>query len=796
MIYNYLITAFRNIIRHKGFSFINIIGLSLSLSVCMLIILVIQDQYSYDRHHRNKNRIYRVESIDKLSKINLNYASTAMPLGKELLNNYSFVEKAAILNNSFSGEGVYKEARIPIKALYANSDIFNVFDYSLKWGNLDKILDEPYSIVLQEEESRKFFGDENPLGKMLQIDSMGLFKVTGVISNSKKKSHIQFEALISLGTLDSYEISKKKNLSSNNWQDFGSNYIYVLLKPNANQEEIQKVLDKISKEKYLQKEKYDASFYLQPLTEIVPGPLRSNEIGAFLFKPFVLFLMGIAFIVIMLAAFNYTSLSIARSLLRAKEVGIRKTVGATRAQVIIQFLLEAVLISLFAFIIGIALLQYILPGFTGMKMMSVFEVKPEQNLTVYLLFLFFTVLTGFVSGILPAVFISAFNPQKVLKGITNIRLFSRITLRKILLVTQFTFSMIFIITIILVLRQMNFMMNSKLGFDRDVIYNIHLNGQNFDRVKNEYSQIPEVSGISGVSHIPGTGNIWGVKYRAKKEDEKIDGDYFSVDANYISTMGIKLVAGKNFSTNMNVKNESFVILNEKAVERMKLGSSAEAIGKTIILDDSTNVEVIGVVENYKYAALFLNLRPMSLRVKPEQFNWMALRLNSKNMVATVNKLKEEWKKIDKYHALEGAFLDSQIREFYHFFEDILYIVGFTSLLIIVIASLGLLGMATYSTQTRIKEIAVRKVQGAQAGHIIRLISGNYLWLLLIAALIAMPLAYFANNIWFQFMAFHVYFGIGTLLFGALIVIIIGLITIASQTVKAARTNAADILKYE
>lgn len=796
MIKNYLITALRNIVRHKGFSCINIIGLSLSLAVCMLLILIIQDQYSYDRYHKNRDRIYRVETIDKLSKLNINYASTALPLGKELLSNYSFVESAAIFNNSFGGEGISKESHLPIKGLYANSDVFKVFDYPLKWGNPEKILDEPYTIVLQEDESRKFFGTENSIGKTIQIDSIGVFKITGVIKQTTKKSHIQFEALISLGTLDSYEYSKKRELTSNNWQDFGSNYIYVLLKANSDQKEIQKDLDKISQARYLHKEKANASFYLQQLNNIVPGPIRSNEIGVFLFKPVIFFMIGIAFIIILLAAFNYTSLSIARSLLRAKEVGIRKTVGASRTQVIIQFLMEAMLISIAALIIGIFLLQYLLPGFTGMKMMSVFEVRPSQNLTVYTLFLIFTLFTGFISGILPAIFISAFSPHKVLKGVTNIRLFSRITLRKILLITQFTFSMIFIITIILVLRQMSFMMNSKLGFDKEVIYNIRLNGQNFDQLRNEFSRIPEVTNISGASHIPGTGNVWGVQYRAKKEDEKIEGDYFSVDANYISTMGIKLIAGRNFIPGMNTKNERFVILNEKAIEKLKLGTAADAIGKTIILNDSINVEIRGVVENYKYAALFLNLRPMSLRIIPEQYNWLVLRLNSKNMVATVNKLKEEWKILDKYHSMDGSFLDSQIREFYHFFEDILYIIGFSSFLIIVIASLGMLGMATYSTQTRIKEIAIRKVLGAKAGHIVRLISGNYLWLLIISALIAMPVAYFGNNIWFQFMAFHVNFGIGTLLIGAFIVIIIGLLTIASQTVKAARTNAAEIMKYE
>jgi putative ABC transport system permease protein len=378
----------------------------------------------------------------------------------------------------------------------------------------------------------------------------------------------------------------------------------------------------------------------------------------------------------------------------------------------------------------------------------------------------------------------------------NIRLFSRITLRKILLVTQFAFSMIFIISIILVFRQLNYMINAQMGFDREVVFNISLNGQNFERVKSQYSQIPEVISISGASHYPGIGNIWPVQYRVKKEDEKVDGDYFSVDASYLSTMGIKLIAGRNFPENMNTKPEKFVIVNEKALNRLKLGTPAEAIGKSMILGDSTLVEIIGVVEDYKYAALFLNLRPMALRVNPEKYRWIVLRLDSRNMAATVNKLKTEWKKIDKIHPMEGDFLDAQIRQYYTFFEDVLDTVGFTSLLVVVIASLGLLGMATYSIQTKIKEIAVRKVQGAQPPGIVWFISRSYLWLLLIAAIIAMPIAYLGNNIWFRFMAFHVSFGIGTLISGVIIVMLVSMLTIASQTLRAARTNAAEILKYE
>jgi putative ABC transport system permease protein len=764
----------------------------------MLIIVVLLDQYSYDRYHVKKDRIYRVESIDSLSKISLNrFASTAYPLASELENKYTGIEDVAVFNNSFNGEGVSGEVRIPLSGLYANSEVFKIFDFELKEGSPEKILDDPYKIVLKEETAQKFFGNEDPLGKTLQVDSIGNFTIVGVIKKSSKKSHIRFEALASASTLESYEKNRKaEKITATDWDNFYSSYIYILLTDNADKKDIQGVLDNISQEKYPDKEKTNVSFTLQPLTKIVPGPLRGNEIGFFLWDVMVYFLGGMALLVIVLAAFNYTSLSIARSLMRAKEVGVRKTIGATRGKIIMQFLLEAVLISLLALLISILLLQFLLPGFTGMKMMSILEVRPQQNFVVYLIFFIFAVFTGLLAGILPAFFISAFNPQHVLKGVLNIKLFSKLTLRKIILVTQFTFSMIFIITIVLLFRQMNYMVNAEMGFDREQVFNLKLQRQDINRIKDVYSSLPEISYISAASHIPGGGNIWGVQIRVNKENEKVDGHYFSVDENYIPAMGLTLLAGQNFSENMNTEREKFVIVNEFTTHQFNLGTPSETIGKYLILDDSTLVQVIGVVKDYKYAALFLNQKSLILRVIPKKYNLAVFRISSSDLKGTIDKIKKEWNKIDPVHDMEGDFLDDNIKEYYSFFGDILYTVGYVSLLVIIISCLGLLGMATFSTQTRIREIAVRKAYGALPANILLLISRSYLWLLIIAAIIAVPLAYMLNNMWFKYMANHVSFGAGTLLFGILFVIFIGLLTIGSQTIRASRTNAAELLKFE
>jgi len=796
MIKNYLLTAFRNVIRYKGFSLINILGLSLSMSVCMLIIVVILDQFSYDKMHTKSTRIYRIQQVDSLFEMSLKMASNPYALGIELRDNYAIAEKVVILNNTFGGEGLYNDTRLSFNGLYTSSDFFDVFDFQLQDGSVEGILDEPYTLVLSWETADKFFGDEDPIGKFIEIDTLGAYEVKGVMARTSEKSHLQFEALVSMSTLEILDMNRDEPRFVNNWSSTSGSWIYILLHEDADLGNIQQILDQIGIEKYKDDDEHKLSFYLQPLDKIVPGPLMANEIGAFMPKVFILFLGGLALVIIISAAFNYTSLSVARSMLRAREVGVRKTFGATRSQVIVQFLLEAVVIAVISLILAFAFLQYLLPAFSGMQMMSLLEIRPEQNIKIYFWFLIFALVTGLISGVLPAVFISAFRPIFVLKGITNVRFFSRITLRKILLVTQFVFSMVFIISILLIFKQMNFMINADMGFDSEVVYDINLQGKDFNKVKDEYSQLPEVVNITASSHIPGEGNLQGVDIRLNMEDEKYNANYFSADENYIETMGLELIAGRNFPDNMSTENEKFVIASEMTVEHFQLGTAQEALGTTLILNDSTMVEIIGIIKNYQYVAVFLNLKPMLLRYVPDRHYHAFLRLDSPDMAATVSKLERTWKRIDPIHDFNGDFLDDRIRFYYTFFEDIMYTVGFASLLAIIIAGFGLLGMATYSTQTRLREIGVRKVFGAEVSHIVILVSKSYLWLMGIAAVIGGIIAYLVNNLWLQYLTKRVDFGIGTILAGVFIVVIVGLLTISGQTLKAAQTKPARTLKYD
>jgi len=766
------------------------------MAVCMLIILIVQDQLSYDNFHKNRDRIYRIQSINNQSKIAIiKFASTTWPLAKELKDNYPFVGDIVALNNNFNGEGICDEKRLQVSGFFATSSFFNLFDFKLKNNLASKPLDEPNSIVLTEDVANKFFGDKDPVGKTIIFERYGNLKVTGVIPKMTQKSHIQFEALISAATLLVLEKEKKVGNVTDNWDEFGSSFVYILLNENAGQGDLDTALVKISKLKYPENGKVNISFYSTPISRIVPGPLLANEIGMFLPKAFVIFFAGLAIVIMLSAAFNYTSLSIARSLLRAKEYGIRKSFGATRGQLVSQILTEAVFIALISLFFAFIILQLLVPAFSGMKFMTLLRIDPHQNLTSFLAYFLFAVTTGLLAGLIPAIYVSSLNPIKVFKASSNIRLLKRVTFRKILLVAQYSFSIIFIISIILLYRQMSFMLNSELGFDRDVVYNIRLNGQKFSKVKDQFSQLPEVVSISAGSHIPGIGNYWSTGIKSKPEDESYDAAYFSVDPNYFNTMGIKIIAGEDFPKDP-VPNTNLVVINRKAVEYFKFKSLQDAVGQNILIYDTLPVRIIGVVENYKYVALFLPLKPLILRMNPEQYNIAVLRINAQDKKAALAKYKAAWTSIDPYHDLQGSFLEYEIKDFYGMFGDVLYTVGFATILAIVVACLGLFGMATYSIQTRLKEVGVRKVFGSQSKSVALLIGRTFIIMLVIAAIIAAPLAYLLNSTWLKFLAFHVAFGAGTIFTGIIIVFIIGILTVLSQTLKAANSNPVDILKYE
>ncbi len=789
MIKSYLITAFRNLGKHKSFSAINIIGLSLSMTICLLIINIIIDQLSYDNFHPDKERLYRILTNDEMSdEIVTTFASTAFPIGGYMKNNYPVVENAVTIYNGFKGDAKYGDKIIQCSGLYTGSEFFKLFGYELVSNDPDHVLDEPYTMVMREEVAKKYFGGENPLGKTISLDTIGEFTITGVIKENRQKSHIKFETLASLSSMH-------KDLSDN-WTNIYYSHAYLLLKEGNGRNSLDEAFAEIRKARYTDDPEKDFSFSLQAVTEICPGRILGNELGFYMPKMVVYFMAIMALIVILTAAFNYTNLSLARSLTRAREIGVRKVSGAHRQQIFAQFITESILASVIALIISYGLLQLLMPAFTGMKFMTLLEILPDENVRVYIWFVLFALATGLVAGLIPASYMSSFNPVLIFKDLSAVRIFTRMFLRKFLVVAQFTVSIVLVITIILLYRQMRFYLNTDYGFNKENILNMKLLRNDPGLLEDELETIPEIKTIAWSSHIPATGNMWTDQAWVDKKEDKIEMAYFSVDENYMDALGLELVTGRNFPQDSYTGKEKYVILNNKAVETFGLGTPEDAIGKSIFIEDTIYVEIIGVVQDYHYFAMFAKIGPMALRVIPDSYNYANLLISSPDMSKTIKKIEKSWGKVDPIHRIQYDFMDHEIKDYYRMFSDILYMVGVTSFLAILIACMGLFGMATYSAESRIKEIGVRKVLGANAFSVVWLVSKTYLQMILIAMAIALPLAYFGNNLWLRNFPYKVSFGAGNILTGALLVLVLSLITIGSQTYRAANADPAGSLRYE
>ncbi|KPK84810.1 MAG: hypothetical protein AMS27_08975 [Bacteroides sp. SM23_62_1] len=789
MFKNYLLIAFRNLFKYKGFSAINIIGLSLSMTVCLLIVMIILDQVSYDNFHNNRKRIYRVLTNDEVTDfIVTEYASTAYPIAGYLKDNYPAVEEAVAIKGYYSNEGKYRDKIIPFEGYYTSSDFFRIFDFELTGGNREHLLDEPYTMVMREEIARKFFGDEDPVGQIITVDTTKEFTVTGIIKENNQKTHINFEILISINSMD-------RDLTGD-WKDVFSNWVYIILKDDFDPGELQPAFDKIREEQYSSDPEIDFSFKLQALTDIPLGPLLGNEIGFFLPKMIFIGMVILALVLIVTAAFNYTNLSMARSLTRAREIGVRKVVGSRRKQVFFQFLVESIVAALFALVLSYLLLQFLRPAFSGMKFMTVLNISPQENIRVYIWFLIFAIATGLIAGFIPAIYMSSFNPVTIFKDISEMRIFSRVFLRKLLVVAQFAFSIILLVTIVVLFRQMKYWMNADYGFNKENVMVIQRKGNDRDILNNELNSLPEIKNISWSSHIPGVGNVWSEHAWVDNKENKIELCYFCADRNYIDIMGLTLIEGMNFPEDVSLENEKYLIINEMAIEIFNFGTPQEAIGKVITIEDTILVEVIGVVKDYNFFALFSKIQPMALRLNPKKFNIGNLLVSTEDISRTMNKLERVWKKIDPVHTMEAEFLDDKIREYYMFFSDILYMIGVTSLLAIIIACLGLFGMATYSTETRVKEIGIRKVFGAKGISVVYIVARGYLFLVLISIAIAVPISFFGNNLWLQNFTYRVSFGFGTLFLCSVFILLLSLLIIGSLSLRAANTNPARSLRYE
>ncbi|MEO1054330.1 MAG: ABC transporter permease [Bacteroidota bacterium] len=798
MIKNYIKVAIRNILKNKVFSFINIFGLAASMAICLVVIMMVSDQLSYDRHNSKQDRIYRVVVQELDDDFPFRRATTPLPLAKALKEEFTGVEKVVRIRRGF-GNGWVKidqDVNIPVGGFFVDPDFLDLFEYNLAYGDRSSALTEPNAMVVTEETALRLYGKTDVVGKIITVGELGDYKITGVLEETTDKSHIKFEALASMATVKLLEADSVLSPSLDKWNNTSFGWNYLLLANGTSPADVERHLTTLNEQHYTEEDDANLEFFLQNLTDINPGPMMGNQIGPGMPDIVVYFLAGLALIIMLSACFNYTNLSIARALTRAREVGIRKVSGAFRRQVFFQFLSEAVIMSLLALALSFAFLVFLKPAFQHLKLAQFLEWDLGANVYTYLTCLVFALFVGLMAGFFPALLLSRFQPIKVLKDLSGIRLFSKIGLRKGLLVAQFTLSLVFIISVTLVYQQMKMMMSANYGFESSQIVNLKLHDTDYKALKNELSQYTSIENIAASSHIPAAGISSSTTIKANLEAEEESINYFSVDEHYIDNMGINLVAGKNFHAENDKANESLIIINEEAVGHFEFSDINAALGEVVYTNDSSTMQIIGVVEDYNHEALMVEIAPLILRFSPERYTQLQIKVQGDPATALAD-IKSAWIKVEPEKQIDYKFMDEEIKEFYEILlSDIVNIVFLISTLAIIIACLGLLGMAIFTTETRQKEVSIRKVLGASEKVIALLLSRGFLALLLIAIVISVPAAYFLNSLWLQFFAYHIEITFSTILLGVLITALLGLVTIGSQTIRASLANPIESLRKD
>ena len=803
MIKNILLTSIRNIFRNPVFSFINVFGLAVSMSLGLLIILIIKEQYSFDNFHKDADRIYRINTkalrTDGASEA---YASTPFALGAAVKDGYAFTENVVRINSQLNGDAVYGNVTVPVHGFFADPSFLEVFNFKLEKGNPSTALNEPDGVVLTADAAKKIFGNNDPLGKVITFKGYGDFTVKGIFEKLPGKTHFDFEAVASSGALPLLEKQKAVMESLQNWNNYYTGYVYVKLKEGVNLTEIKAALAEISRKNYtgrkLETRDKGYEFNLQPLQKISPGPILSNNMGRALPELVLLFLGILVFIILLMAGLNYTNLMIAKSLKRSREIGVRKVMGASRWQVFLQFIGESILFALFSLIVSYLMSQFLKAAFLQLHLVQEFSIDLKEDAWVYAYFILFAVAIGFFAGLLPAGYLSGFKPVAVLKDRIGKKTNTRQLLRKGLMVVQFTLSMVFIATVLMINSQMKFLLKADYGINDKDILNVRLQGNDYNKLAVELASVAGVKQIGFVSHSLGTFQDYSDDYKRSRSDAPFVMRDLRADANYISNLNIQFVAGRNFSANLPAARETEVIINKKALTLFGFKSPTAAIGQQVYAADSIALHVVGVAKDFHFHPMNYKIGPLAFRYRPADFQQISIAFEPGSKDKIIAALSPMWKKLDPVHPLQYSLMRTEINDAYEAsgFTDVLKIMQYISFLSIILACLGMLGMVMFNTQLRIKEVSVRKVMGASVKDVTVLLSRSFIWLTGIGVVIGIPLSYLLGNLFLQNFAYKISYGIWLIGAGVLITGFFGLITICSQTIKAALSNPVKNLRTE
>lgn len=804
MLRNYLKISIRNLWKHKLLTSLNIFGLSLSMSVCLVLILLVRDHFQYDKFHPYGDSTYRITTYTRGAEglFDEGYATSPLPFMEILTENYSFVKSGTNLNSSFRGEIRSPYKILDVNSLFADEHFFDVFGFELIEGDPEQALKEPYSLVLSHDMAKKLFPEQSALGQTVDFEDHGSYKVTGVVGPVDQNTHMKFEGLASLSTLPSLVEKEVKSDRYKSWDNHWHNYNYLVLNNPSDRLEVERIINELGEENREADEDHPGYvFRLQALNEIVPGRTMSNEIG-YALPWFILAFFGLLGVIVLItASINYTNLSIAKSLGRAKEIGIRKVNGASKRQIVWQFLVESILTSSLSLIVAVFIYRFLITAFNELWIFNIIGISIEDSLGAYGYFIIFTIMLGILTGIGPALFLSRLKTINSLKGSlgkTKTRrrsIIGRFSAKRMLIGVQFCLSILMLVTILIVKKQAHFLVDSNYGFDETEIFYVNTYDHDPSLVEQHFGGLSGVQEVSFTSHHPAIGRSHGNGAKWKEDQDPITLYNFSVDPNYIDVMGLNLIAGKDFPKDANYDIEKFIVLNEQAIETFGFESSSQAIGEILTMD-TLSLTIIGVVKDYHWEPLMNSIRPLALRIQPDRYEYSYLKVQGNDILASKQKFEDAWKDFDAAREFEGGFLNEQLDMTYQFFYDLGNILTYVALIALSITGLGFLGMVSFDLKTRVKEIGIRKVLGASFRSLTYSMSKGFILLILVSSLITVPFGLWVNGLWVYEMAFYAPLDTSIVLPTVMIILTIAGVTILSQVWVNSNKNPTETLRAE
>lgn len=795
MLKNYIKIAFRNIKKHLGYSFIHIFGLAVGMTVCLLMLMYVVSETSYDNFHEKGDRIYRLTCDWGTEGSKMKFAGTMPAFGPALNTEVPEIEAAARIrhNSEMIVRGEQDEKYKQSQIFHADPQVFDIFSWNLLEGDPSSALSEPFSVAITQKTARKYFDNDDPVGKTLNIDD-NLYKVTGLLEDFPPNTHLDCEMLISYETIHSLD-----QYPQDPWTQWGDDLVYFVLKQNSSIEDVKDkvniLLNQNTGEWFTKK----MELILQPLAKIHWESDYRGDVGAKGHIVYVYLFLSAAILVLAIACFNFMNLSTSRYLDRMKEVGVRKVVGASRKQLIRQFLTESLLVAVISMVFGVLLFNVLYS-----YLYSYLGAPPGFGfghfLDLYAIVILMILIVGFLAGSYPAWFMSRFHPAEIMNKKTA-KSGSNLSFRNVLVVLQFAISIILIVGTIIIYQQIDYMKNTDLGFDKEDVVLAYFPftdpeaKEQYPVLKTEFLENPNIVEVTGVYTVPGINSQYNTTIRklGAEEGDSISIQALPADFGFVKSLGLDVVAGRDFSEEYSLDRQESVILNEAAV---KMLGYENPLGEKLKLFGQREVSIIGVVKDFHVKSLHNEIGPMLIYIDPKFYLLTATKIKPENSEETLAYMGKVWKEVLGEAEFDYRYMKDAYYSMYAAEEKTGKLISIFTILALFISCLGLFGLAAFMTNRKVKEIGIRKVLGASVGSIARLYSKEFAKWVIISNIVAWPVAYFLVDRWLGSFAYRIALTPVPFILSGAAALSIALVTVGSHAVRAAMANPVDSLRSE